>query len=295
MNIENIEAFVYVVHFNSFHKAADALFLTQPSVSSRIQRLEKELNVSLLTREGKRFSLTEKGKLFLPHAQQTLNSYKKATQLIAETVGEELDTVRLGSTETISHYIVPILMPLLKRSFPRHQFRIVTGNSDSIIDKVLNKELDIGFVRSITHPELESIRFMEDPIRLCVYRGHPFESRAQLSINELEAEPLVFYECGSLNWKKIHRMFETLNQPPRIDYHIDDMETAKKLVLQQQGISFLPMLCIKREVEESLLFPMNIPSLSQISLVTDMIMLKGSTHPLFDAIADTVKELELVN
>lgn len=62
MNIANIEAFVYVIHYNSFNKAADALFLSQPSISARIQSLERELDTQLFEREGRSFTLTEKGK-----------------------------------------------------------------------------------------------------------------------------------------------------------------------------------------------------------------------------------------
>jgi len=280
---------VYVVHFNSFHKAADALFLTQPSISSRIQTLEKELNTKLLIREGKRFSLTEKGEMFLPHAQQTLKAYKKATQMLSGKAAEG-DSLRLGCTETISHYVVPLLMPPLKAWFPEYQFRIMTDNSDAIIEKVLRKEVDIGFVRSVSHPELETAAFFEDPIRLCVYKGHPFAEMSHISMEDLEAEPLVFYECGSLNWTKIHRMFDTLSHPPKIEFHIDNMETAKKLVLQRQGVSFLPLLCVKNEIESGLLHPVTIDSLKGLSLVTNLIMLKG-TSPVYDSILDIMKKL----
>ncbi|WP_138753966.1 LysR family transcriptional regulator [Paenibacillus sinopodophylli] len=293
MNLENIEAFVYVVHFNSFRKAADALFLTQPSISSRIRTLEKELGVELLVREGKRFSLTQKGEMFLPHAQQTLKSFKRAEQLMSGKT-TEVKTLRLGCTETISHYVVPHVMPKLKERFPNFQIRIITDNSDSIIEKVLNKEIDLGFVRSVSHPALESVKFIEDPIKLCVYQGHSFLKEPPLSIEALETEPLVFYECGSLNWTKIHRLFETLSQPPIIDYHIDNMETAKKLVLERQGISFLPMLCIRREVKDGLLIPVTIPSLSELSLVTNLIMLKEGDSSLFEAVLEINKELKLI-
>ncbi|GGG72510.1 LysR family transcriptional regulator [Paenibacillus radicis (ex Gao et al. 2016)] len=293
MNLDNIEAFVYVVHFNSFRKAADALFLTQPSISSRIRTLEKELGVDLLIREGKRFSLTQKGEIFLPHAQQTLKSFKKAEQLMSGKT-TEVETLRLGCTETMSHYVVPLVMPKLKARFPNFQIRIVTDNSDSIIEKVLNKEVDLGFVRSVSHPALESVRFIEDPIKLCVYQGHPFLQEPPLSIEALESEPLVFYECGSLNWTKIHRLFETLSHPPKIDYHTDNMETAKKLVLEREGISFLPMLCIRREIKEGLLIPVTIPSLSELSLVTNLIALKGSSSSIFEAVLEINKELKLI-
>lgn len=75
MNIENIEAFVYVNHYGSFNKAAEVLFLSQPSVTARIQTLERELDCKLFDRLGKQIALTEKGKQFLPYAQQIMQTF----------------------------------------------------------------------------------------------------------------------------------------------------------------------------------------------------------------------------
>ncbi|HER2177994.1 TPA: LysR family transcriptional regulator, partial [Streptococcus pyogenes] len=77
MNIENIEAFVYINHYGSFNKAAEVLFLSQPSVTARIQSLERELGCKLFDRLGKQIVLTEEGRKFLPYAQQVLQVIQK--------------------------------------------------------------------------------------------------------------------------------------------------------------------------------------------------------------------------
>lgn len=117
MNIENLEAFVYVVHFNSFNKAADALFLSQPSITARIQSLERELDTKLFHREGRKFTLTEKGRQFLPYAQQILQSYKKGKQQL-QTTGAGIKEIRLGCTASVSHYLIPEILPALRKNTP---------------------------------------------------------------------------------------------------------------------------------------------------------------------------------
>ncbi|TDG00728.1 LysR family transcriptional regulator [Paenibacillus piri] len=288
MNIENLEAFVYVIHFNSFNKAADALFLSQPSISARIQSLERELDALLFEREGKQFTLTDKGKQFLPYAQQILQSYKKGKQQL-QTKITSLDELRIGCTVSVSNYLIPEILPVLKERVPDVQIKLTTAATESLLEKLLSKEIDLGLVRNITHPHIHSVKFYEDPIRLFVRREHVFAKMETVAVEDVVNEPLVFFECGSLDWMKIHRLFESLHLPPNIVYHIDNLETAKKLVLKGAGISFLPELCVQKEVRENLLVPIELPTLSSLSLRTNLISLNGEGlhwHQLFQ---ETVK------
>lgn len=285
MNIENMEAFVYVIHFNSFNKAADALFLSQPSVTARIQSLERELDTKLFEREGKQFSLTEKGKQFLPYAQQILQLYKRSKQNLHEQKND-LRELRIGCTLSVSNYMLPTILPIFKLKYPDLQVRLVTASSEVIIEKLLNKEIDLGLVRNITHPHLDSIKFYEDPIRLFVYDKHPFIGMDSVTIEDVASQSLVFFECGSLDWMKIHRLFETLDQSPKIEFQIDNSETAKKLVLHGLGISFLPELSVRKEIHDQLLFPIDVPSIANLSLRTNLVSLKSENSVWYKIFLD---------
>ncbi|WP_248923985.1 LysR family transcriptional regulator [Paenibacillus hamazuiensis] len=294
MNIEAIEAFVYVIHFNSFNKAADALFLSQPSISARIQSLERELNAKLFEREGKQFALTEKGKQFLPYAQQILQVYKLGKQQL-QPKNSSLSMLRIGCTISVANYIIPELLPAFKRRQPEIQIKLITAPSEILLERLLNKEIDVGLVRNITHPHIDSAKFYEDPIRLFVRQGHPFARTGQIAIEEIVNEPLVFFECGSLDWMKIHRLFETLDKPPAIEYHIDNLETAKKLVLQGAGIAFLPELCVREETADGRLVPIDVPALASLSLRTNLIALKGEGASAYKLFRDVLKEADFLH
>ncbi|MFC0215917.1 LysR family transcriptional regulator [Paenibacillus chartarius] len=274
MNIENIEAFVYVFHYGSFNKASEVLFLSQPSVTARIQSLERELDCRLFDRLGKQVQLTEKGRQFLPYAQQLLQIYRKGKQHI-QRQRTEPNELRIGCTVSVSNYIIPELLPKLKRQYPGLQIKLTTAVTDDIVQKVLNRELDIGFVRNISHPNLQSVKYYEDPIRLYAYAGHPLAGYAEVSAEELVGEPFVFFECGSLDWLRIHRMFQSLNTPPAIEIHTDNSESAKKLVLHKAGICFLPGLSVRKEVKEGLLHPIEVAEVSGVALQTNIITLNG--------------------
>lgn len=290
MNIENLEAFIYVIHLGSFNRAAEALFLSQPSVTARIQALERELDCRLFDRVGKQTVLSEEGKRFLPYAQQIIQTYQKGKQHVQQNrrlTGE----LRIGCTVSVANYIVPELLPQFKAKYPQLRFRFITGVTDELADKVLNREVDIGLVRNVAHPSLNSVKFFEDPIRLHVYAGHPFIGNKELSIEAIGDQPLVFFECGSLDWQRIHRIFESLRQPPNVEIQTDNSEMAKKLVMQRAGICFLPTVCVRREVAEGKLFAVDFPETADISMQTNIVTQQGEHEEIVQYLQQFGREL----
>ncbi|RED63954.1 LysR family transcriptional regulator [Cohnella lupini] len=292
VNIENIEAFVYVIHCGSFNKAAEALYLSQPSVTARIQSLERDLDCKLFDRQGKQIQITDEGKRFLPYAQQLLLTYQKG-KLHVNRKKSLPDEFRIGCTVSVSNYIIPELLPDLQNKFPNTHFKFVTGTTDEIVGKVLGKEVDVGFVRNVNHPNLQSVKFYEDPISLYAYENHPFVDADRVSVEQIAEQPLVFFECGALDWLRIHRLFEHLEQSPNIRIHTDNSEMAKKLVLRKAGISFLPNVCVREEVAEGKLFSLRVPETSGISLQTNVISGHGEHDPFLSAIIEIGKVLTL--
>ncbi|MEC0225998.1 LysR family transcriptional regulator [Paenibacillus alba] len=288
MNIENIEAFIYVIHYGSFNKAAEVLYLSQPSVTARIQSLERELDCRMFDRIGKQISLTDDGKKFLPYAQELLQTFQKSKIQLKQkrTLPNEL---RVGCTVSVSNYVIPTIIPKMKYKYPDVNYKLSTAVSEDIVNKVLNRELDLGFVRNISHPNLLSAKAYEDPIRLYVYKDHPFIGNKTVSIDDIGEYPLVFFECGSLDWMRIHRLFASMSRPPNIEFQTDNLETAKKLVLQGVGIAFLPSLCVAQEVRENKLFPIEFPQTAGISLQTNMIALNGENAIFFNSALDLCK------
>lgn len=284
LNIENIEAFVYVIHCGSFNKAAELLYLSQPSVTARIKSLEQELNCRLFDRVGKQIHLTEEGRRFLPYAQQLMIIYKKGKLHIHQKKAQP-NEIRIGCTVSAANYIVPYLLPFLDERFPGASYKLITGTTEEIVGKVLRREADIGLVRKAHHPELQSVKLYLDPIRLYVYRDHPFLNQGPISARMVAEQPIVFFECGSLDWLRIHRVFDALEQPPNIRYQTDSSEMAKKLIVGGAGIGFLPGLCARRETGEGLLHPLLLPETEGIALQTNLVVPPGEHSDLVEAVS----------
>ncbi|HFK1764785.1 LysR family transcriptional regulator [Bacillus wiedmannii] len=279
MNIENIEAFIYVCQLGSFNKAAEALYLTQPSVTARIQSLEREINIKLFHRNGNKISLTEKGDYFFPHAQKILQSYQEAKYGLQQ-VTLPYDLV-IGSASSISNNILPEILPGFKSEFKDVRIKIVTGHSQDILQKVINKEVDFGIVRTETHPQVESIRLYNDPIGLFVPRNHLLLKEEKVTIEHVSKQPLIFFDYGSMDWLMIHRLFSSNDVSPTIFLEVDNMETAKNLVIQGMGISFLPEHCVKQELENGELIRVEMTPPVKINISIDFIYLKGRPKSVF--------------
>ncbi|MGA3601973.1 LysR family transcriptional regulator [Lysinibacillus agricola] len=279
MNIENIEAFIYVCQLGSFNKAAEALYLSQPSVTARIQSLEREINIKLFNRNGNKISLTEKGEYFYPHAQKILQSYQEAKYGLHQVIIPY--ELVIGSALSISNNVLPNILPAFISEFKDVRIKIMTGHSKDILHKVINKEVDFGIVRTETHPQVESIRLYNDPISLFVPRNHAFLKEEKVTIEHVSKYPLIFFDYGSMDWLMIHRLFSSNDVNPNIFLEVDNMETAKNLVIQGMGISFLPEHCVKQELENGELFRVEMTPPVKINISIDFIYLKGKPKSVF--------------
>ncbi|MCL6454179.1 MAG: LysR family transcriptional regulator [Alicyclobacillus sp.] len=280
MNIENMEAFVYVCHLGSFSKAAEALFLTQPAVTARIQSLERDLGTRLFHRNRAKVTLTPEGESFFPYAQHILQAYQAAKLKLQDELKAPKE-LRIGCATSIANYLIPELLPAFHRRFPAVRTRVLTGHSNDILVKVLNGEVDFGIVRTVTHPKVESLLFRTDPIGLFVPPGHPFLSGGSVTIEQVAVEPLIFFDYGSMDWLMIQRMFTSKGLQPNIVFEVDSMETAKRSVMHGAGISFLPFHCAQQELEQQHLFHVPLSPPVEISIRMDFIYLRDTVHSPF--------------
>ncbi|AIQ51229.1 MULTISPECIES: LysR family transcriptional regulator [Paenibacillus] len=285
MNIDNIEAFVYINHYGSFNKAAEVLYISQPTVTARIQSLERELDCRVFDRLGKQVHLTDKGKQFLPYAQQILQVYQSGKHQL-QAKGHIPNELRIGSTVSVSNYLMPQLLHRLKQKYPHITIKLTTASTDLLIDKLKAKEIDLAFIRKVVNPAIQTYPFCEDPISLYVHAGHRLAKSGRATLQDIRFETLVFFECGSLDWMRLHRVFESMEQPPNIEYHVDNLETAKKLVLKQAGICFLPALSVQEEVAAGTLIRVDIAETEGISLRTSLISLNGENAEFIETLLE---------
>ena len=198
MDLRQLEIFVKVAELGSFSRAAEALFLTQPTVSEHIRTLEDELGVRLLDRLGRGAAVTKGGALLLSHAKRMLALAREARQAMESFQGRMSGELLVGASTIPGEYILPALIGRFKEKFPDIAITLLIGDSQAAIEWVAEGRAEIGVVGArSTHRGIEFRELMPDYIVLIVSSAHPWHGRKQVTLEELRGEPLLLRERGS--------------------------------------------------------------------------------------------------
>jgi DNA-binding transcriptional LysR family regulator len=248
MDVGQLEAFVQVASQHSFSRAAESLGLTQPSVTARIQALERDLQETLFERNGRGVSLTEVGASFLPHAKRVLKALQDGRDAVQSLQAMETGTLRLGAAPTVSTYVLPELLKEFRSRYPGIDVSLRTEYSDQIAQMVLNDEVQVGIERTITHPDAVIVPLYEDEVVLVTGPDHRFAERGIASIEEVSGEPLIMFNRGSGYYTLVNTALRQAGVLATPAMELDNMEAAKQMVEQGLGIALLPKVAVEREV-----------------------------------------------
>ncbi|HEX7066110.1 MAG TPA: LysR family transcriptional regulator [Bacillales bacterium] len=277
MNVEQIEAFIYVAMTGSFSKAGEILFLSQPTVSAKIKSLEEELGGTLFERTGKNVYLSEEGKAFLPYAQNTLKNIQKGISSVQKTNNTFDGELPIGFVFSGASYLLPKIFNDFYEKYPKIKLVAYTGHSDQVLKMVLEHEVSIGIVRSVFHPDIESISLIRDEMVVVFHQDHSFGKKQNLTIQEVAKTPFILFKRETLDWTLINNAFKKANLSPNIIVEVDSIEGAKQMVKKNIGVSILPRFAIQDELESNTLKTATIPEIPIIYRHFNLISLKGST------------------
>lgn len=255
MEFRQLEAFAAVAKYKSFSKAADALFLTQPTVSSHLGSLERELQKKLISRTTKTLQLTGEGERFLKYAQRILELKTAALQ---ELSGDTRDIISLGASTIPSGYLLPGLLAEFRRKHPGVYFQIRQGDSYEIEEKVLDGTVELGLIGNFcdsTHCICEE--FCSDQMVIAMpstayYLKLKREAEREKDAGRLLMEPLIMREIGSGTGKAAEQFLkksgvreEQLNVAARIN----DIESIKRMIAEGMGISLISGFAVEDMVK----------------------------------------------
>lgn len=263
MELAQLEAFLQVAHHRSFSRAAEALFLTQPSVTARIQSLEREIGERLFERTGRSVTLTDAGHAFMPHAQRALTAVQEGTDAIEAVRHGDVGSIRIGASSSIATYVLPNILKHFRAVRPRVHVHLSTGQTEDIVEKLLAGETHVAVARLTQHPEVESLHLYNDDLALVVAPGHPFAAKGRVTIAEAGREPFLFFERSSSYHSLIYSMFLRVGVVPESVMELDSMEATKHMVEAGLGVAILPVVSIERGVRDGQLVRVEIRDMEQ--------------------------------
>jgi DNA-binding transcriptional LysR family regulator len=292
VDLGQLEAFVQVANQRSFSRAAEALFLTQPSVTARIQALERDLGERLFERSGRGVRLTEVGACFLPHAERVLQALHAGRDAIDSLRNLQSGSLIIASATTVSTYILPGLLKEFRRRFPRVEVSVRTGRSEQVLQMLLADEAQVGLVRAVYHQDIETKGLIEDELVLVANSTHQLAGSASATVEQLGDHPFIFFDRNSSYYSLAQGLFRQHGVVPRTQMELDSMEASKAMVQEGLGIALLPRIAVERELQIGILREVEIAGMPnptrQIALINRRSRPLG---PVAQAFVDIVQEI----
>jgi DNA-binding transcriptional LysR family regulator len=257
MDLRQLEIFAKVAELGSFSRAAESLHLTQPTVSEHIRALEDELGVRLLDRLGRGTGTTRAGQLLLSYATRMLALSREARQALEGFQGRMRGELVVGASTIPGEYILPILLGRFREKFPEVSTTLVIGDSQAVVDWVAEGRVEVGVVGArLPRRGLEFRELMPDEEVVVVPAGHPWQGRAEISLDELAGEPLLIRERGSGTRAALEKALERAGMDLgalRIVGEIGSSQAIKQAVKAGMGITIISRIAVEEDCRQGLL------------------------------------------
>lgn len=252
MNLRQLDLFVAVAETRSFSRGGEAVCLTQSTVSQHIAALEEEVNSKLFDRTQKGALLTAGGKVFLRHARRVLAERDLLYQGMAGFNGLAQGDLLIGASNIPANHMLPAVLPRLAERYPGISINMHSGDSQQILDRLLNAEIELAVVGGRTeNRKLEFEALAGDLLVLIVGPQHPWCERETISLEDLAQEPLVVRERGSGSKQALQRELKRLNfdlEEFRIAARLGSNEAVRQVVIAGYGCAFVSERSVQREL-----------------------------------------------
>ena len=254
MNFHRLKVFYLVARLESFSRAAEELYTSQPNVSKHVHQLEAELGVSLFHRLGGSIELTEAGRAVYRYAQQVFDLTAELQRILVELEGLERGYVRLGASSTPGLYLLPEMIATFGRHYPGLEASFSIANSHQVVDEVLAGKLDLGFVEGfIETVGLQRQPFGRNEMVLIAPTGHRLAGQANIAATELAGETFVVREPGSGTRQAMEVILASLGLSPQRTLEMPSGEAVKRVVAAGLGLSFVSRYTIDLELNQGVL------------------------------------------
>jgi DNA-binding transcriptional LysR family regulator len=249
MELAQLDAFISAADCGSFSRAADLLNVAQPSLSNRIQSLEREVGQPLFERMGRGVKLTDAGRAFLPYAQRVLRTLNDGLMVLEGTREGTGGRLMIGTAPAVGTYVLPRLLKVFCDNHEGVDVSVRTGHSDEVLQMVLDDDVQVGFGRPINHPDVRTAVLYRDELVLVVASNHRYAKKGAVKVDQLAEDHLILFDRDSGYYALILGLFRDLGVVPHQQMQLDSIEATKKMVEMNLGIALLPALAVDREIK----------------------------------------------
>ncbi|PFA67113.1 LysR family transcriptional regulator [Bacillus sp. AFS015802] len=251
MDLNVVKTFITAAEYNHFRKAAERLYISQPTVTVHIKQLEKELGVILFERDGKKIKLTEAGRSYLQHAKRLIEIYEEGISDIQSLSQGYTTTLKMAISPLIADNVLPFVLKQYIENHPQVEISVEIIESAEIERAVLDERVDIGLsCLPCFSPELEHTLLYSDKVILVApHDGRDFESAPPLEEEELISSNYLLTHNHPAYWDELSHAIKKFYPRARM-MKVSQTHITKRFIAEGLGVSYLPASSVRRELLE---------------------------------------------
>lgn len=258
MDFKQIEAFVNVVKYKSFSRAADALYLSQPTVSTHINTLESELGVRLIDRHSKEALPTKQGSILYKYGVTMINIREKAVFSMSSASYQIGGILTIQASSVPGEYMVPSLMAKFKERYPSVKFYLEQSDSSSVEDNLLAQKGEIGFMGDKAGEDFFCERLAVDQMVLITPNNEKFRAvnEKKIELKDIIHEAFLWREQGSATRRQFEEKIEKMGYNPKkinVVARLNSLEAIKQAVGCGLGISIVSGMSVENDMDHRIL------------------------------------------
>lgn len=237
--LHQLKVFEAAARHGSFTRAAEELFLTQPTVSMQIKQLTKSVGLPLFEQVGKRLYLTEAGRELFATCRQIFETIAQFEMKVADLKGLKQGQLRLAVITTAKYFIPRLLGPFCQL-YPGIDISLQVTNHEGILERMTNNQDDLYIMSQVPdHLDVNCQQFLENPLVVLAPRNHPLSGEKQISIERLADEPFIMREPGSGTRRAVQKLFDEHGVGVKVKLELGSNEAIKQAIAGGLGISVL--------------------------------------------------------
>ena len=275
----------------NFTKAAEILYLSQPSLSKQIKTLEQNLDILLINRENNKISLTENGKVFLQYSERILALCEESCRALIDLKNGDRGNLTVGASQTIGTYLMPRVLALFAQNYPQIDLKVQVNSTRLIANSVLNREIDIAVVGGEIPDDIQKNltikHFVEDELSLIISKSHPFAKKKKINKENLYYLNFITLNSNSTIRKFIDNVLiqnEIETKELKIVMQFNSIEGIKTAVSLGLGAAFVSSSAIEKEVELETIHVLKIENIRitrTLSIISNPECYKSKAFDLF--------------
>jgi len=281
IDFRHLETFCRVASLKSFSKAAEDLFLTQPTVSGHILSLEQSLSLRLFDRASREVRLTKAGEVFLKYASKILSFRKDLLNALSEFSQGIRGELSLGASTIPGEYILPRLVGDFKKEHPHFIFSLKIADTKEIVRDVLQDDVEFGMIGAkLDHPSLHFEKYEEDEIIVVASSNHPLARKKRVDVEELLKEPWIIREEGSGTQMAVEKALRKKGKSLKrfnVVMEMGSTSSVKEGVKAKLGLAFISRQAIEEELNQGLLSRIGVEGIDTISRQIYIVFHKART------------------